>query len=156
MYGNSRRLISTISLLAYLFASAPATMSAPWDLWRSQCCAAEKPCLGDPGCCLEKGTTGRGPVCGNECACHRAAAGPATTNSTLASQPLQQHEDDRSCPGCPACPGKCHLCSTGAIPFCFTPTVVMPPLGRLGRVSADTLLHLWQPHPDELIRPPLC
>jgi len=62
--------------------------------------------------------------------------------------------EDRSCPGSPACPGNCHLCDSGNVPFCFTPAVVIQPLGCLGRVNADALLHVWQPHPEELIRPP--
>lgn len=150
---RGQHLVSLVCLLAYLFASEAATVSVARELWRSCSSAGEKPCPGDPGCCPDKGTFYPGPVNASQYADHCAVVGPATTNAALTGQPVQKQEDDRSNP---ACPGKCHLCRAGAVPFCFTPTVVIQPLGCLGRISADSLLHLGQHSPDELIRPPMC
>ena len=148
--------MSLACLLAYLLATAPATMSASLGLCDSQCCDGKKSCPSDPSCCADKDDAARLPCCSDECPCHRDAIRPLTTNPAATGQRSQEQGDDRSCPGCPACPGKCHLCSMGNVPFCFTPSVVLLSLGCLGRVSADTLLQLWQPCPDELIRPPMC
>ena len=152
---RSRRLISLTCLVAYLFATAPVGLSASCGPWASLCPSSEKSCLGNPGHWLTNATVGDDVVCASKCCCH-CGADSANVTSTVAGQPSQQQGDDHSYPGSPACPGKCHLCSAGNVPFCFTPSVVTSSFDCLDRVSADTLLHLWQPQPDELIRPPMC
>jgi len=153
---RGRRLVSLACLLAYLLASAPATASAPWGWCDSQCNDGKRSCPSDAGRCLLKGKATGVLVCADECPFHCGAAGPPAVNSIAAGQPFQQRGDGPSYPGCPAPSGKCHLCSGCKIPFCFAPSVVIQPLGCLGRVSDETFLRLWQPYVDELIRPPIC
>jgi len=157
---RSRRLISLICLMAYLFATSPDRLLAGKDCcpvlcradnWKNTTDAGSMSCrilstdkLEQAGCATE------------QCPCHMILKPLGKTRQSLSpARTSFPPVEDRSCPGSPACPGKCHLCGAGNVPFCFTPAVVMQPLGCLGRVNADTLLHLWQPHPDELIRPPM-
>lgn len=42
------------------------------------------------------------------------------------------------------------------MPLPFTPVPVLEGLKYLGAVNTGTFISLCQPHPDELIRPPMC
>gem|GEM_PF-6438457 len=152
---KGKRLMTLACLLAYFIASVPGTVSFAWHKWSLPCQAEERACSTVPNCSHgEYGKGGRAvaAVCRND----SPTATRTTDRSAEAGQVSPLSTDKGAHPGHPTCPGKCHLCSTGAVPFCFTPSVVMQPPGCLGRVAFDALPSLWQPSPDELIRPPMC
>jgi len=152
---KGQRLVSLACLLAYFIASAPGTVSFAWHKWGLPCQAEETACSTVPNCSHSEYGKGGFPVVDNRRYDSPMAARTAV-QSVEARQGSPESKDNDSHPGHPACPGKCHLCSMGTTPHCLTPSVVMQPPGCLGRVNADALLSLWQPSPDELIRPPMC
>lgn len=153
-----RRLVALACLLAYLVAGAQATLSAGCGCAGHTCKASREadqlerakwtsPSSGVSSCrsaCPARSSSG----CG--------AAGLAIFGSPLKWHPGSPTDDEGSFPGCPACPGKCHLCCSGAIPYCFTPACLLSPQGCLGQLVPEYLLQHGQVCPDEMIRPPMC
>jgi hypothetical protein len=156
--GSCRRLISTVCLLAYLVASAPGYVtSALWQPCNAGChaCADARTVHACSACCCSQKHQGRqeahrGDV--GECACIAVR----TSSDVLTSSPGHR-EDIPALPCDSACPDGCLLCNAGgSMPLPFTPVPVLEGLNYLGVVNAGTFLGICQPHPDELIRPPMC
>lgn len=155
MLCRGRRLVSLVCLLAYVCAGVQATVSAS--------CGCSGHVIVPPGEPSRREAIGaKGPtgVCGSACTSPTARS-CGTAGVAIFGAPLQRHHtppppDDGDFSGCPACPGQCHLCSTGAIPFCFTPAFALFPPDCLGRFIPELLLPPGQACPDELIRPPMC
>lgn len=152
---HGQRSLSLVCLLAYLFASVPATISFAWHNHEWPCQTEQHGCSripdGSHSGCAEVGLAD-GNGCPNDsptAARTAVASGKAGPNSPMPA-------DDGSHSKYPACPGKCHLCSAGTTPHFFDPSLIMQAPGCLGRVAFDTLPSFWQPSPDELIRPPMC
>ncbi len=158
MSNQSRRLISLICLLAYLVASAPGYVTSVFSLaCDSGCYACADAGAADCGsahCCSVKNQAEQERLATDECKCVRGAARPSST--VLATSSGNQKEQ----PGCPSnstCPDGCYLCNAaGSAPLPFTPVPVLEGLKYLGAVNTGTFFSLCQPHPDELIRPPMC
>ena len=152
---KGQRLMSLACLLAYFIASAPATVPLAWSIGGLPCQAEERACSSVSDC--SRSDIGKGGFAAADgCRTDSSTAAQTTNRSAEAGRgsPLNKHNGSHS--GHPTDPGKCHLCSIGTTPHCLTPSVAMQTPGCLGRVNADAIPSLWQPSPDELIRPPMC
>lgn len=132
-----RRLVSTVCLLAYLIASAPgyvmSALSQPYDA-ECHACADAKTADACSACC-----------------------GPVRPNSAVQDASAGSQGEQPALPCDSACPDGCFLCNAGgSMPLPFTPVPVLEGLKYLRAVNTGTFISLCQPHPDELIRPPMC
>lgn len=142
------RLVSYLSLAAFLLANQPAAMTAfvrgggpghvhehSPDCWHCSCLKQETAV--EPSAC--------------DCAecCSEAPAG----SSLDPSQPASTSHDHSSCPCCP-CPGGCAYCSVAKVPCCHARVAVGELILSLEEGCAESTMLLPPAHSGKLIRPP--
>jgi hypothetical protein len=142
MASGRRRLVSLVSMAAFLLANSPASAIAircPWvcgTAYPSQKAPQETACATACPCCCQDVAT-----------------------ETAPTQPSQLFEDESrtrpACPSAPSCPYGCCWCSVAKVPCCVgyfeLCSTLLPCLGA--RLSESALLIPSAP-PQELTHPP--
>lgn len=155
MSRQGRRLVSLLSLVAFLVANVPGLRAGVTLLCTasggSQRCGCPD-CL-KPATAQATATEGARPRC--RCKKHRSAPPPAQTVSL--SQVSEQGSKDSSCPCCPACPGCPGCCYCSIAKVLSTPTVAttLQATGLVAFIVLEPPLPVPPPCAHSLIRPPI-